>query len=203
MLRQALVFLVLTYSSVAQQATRVEGRVTTPAGEPVAKATVRLNNIQAPPKGPVYVEATSKDGHFAVENIAPGRYTAIAQRPGYAPSANAAGTVPLLYVEVAAGETTTGVELHLTPLATISGTVTDADGDPAFSAQVHLIRFAFNQGRSLFNLRSSTNVDDRGMFRLPNVLPGRYYLLASSSSQALVAPNEIRGPLLPQCSRRS
>ncbi len=44
MLRPALAFLILTLSSLAQQAGRVEGRVLSSTGEPIAKAGVPLNS---------------------------------------------------------------------------------------------------------------------------------------------------------------
>jgi sarcosine oxidase gamma subunit len=187
--RALLAFLILAAPCLAQKPGRVEGRVVSTTGQPVPKATVRFAGT--PQNGP-YVEVTSSEGRFAVENIAPGRYTATAQRPGFTPARNSAGGTAQLVVEVAAGETKSGVEIRLTPLGVVSGTVTDSDGDPVPSAQVRLVRYAYAQGRLILRSAMTGNGDDRGMFRLLNVQPGRYYV---SASGGLGTPtqNEIRG----------
>jgi hypothetical protein len=95
-------------------------------------------------------------------------------------------------VDVAAGETKTGIDIVLTPLIAVSGTITDADGDPAPGTQVSLMRYTFSQGRMALVANSAGDTDDRGMFRFSNTQPGRYYLLASPRVSAAVA-GEIRG----------
>ncbi|MEO5922901.1 MAG: carboxypeptidase-like regulatory domain-containing protein [Bryobacteraceae bacterium] len=190
------IVLALLLASVcfAQQPGRVEGRVVTPTGEPVGKATVRLAPTTNVPgqAAAAYVEITSSDGRFVAENVAPGRYNASAQRIGYALTRTNAGVAVSSIFDVAAGETKSGIEIRLTPLAVLTGIVTDADGDPAPGAQVRLLRYAFNQGHAALTTSSATNADDRGGFRLPSVQPGRYYLMASPAANPLVG-NEIRG----------
>ncbi len=122
----------------------------------------------------------------------PGRYNVNAQRQGYALARTTTGAVASISVEVAAGETKSGIEIRLTPLAVISGMVTDADGEPVPNVQVRLLRYAFAQGRLALTNTTQGNSDDRGMFRLSNLQPGRYYLSASPAGVG-VAFNEIRG----------
>ena len=177
----------------AQQPGSIEGRVVTPTGAPVPKATVRLVAPASAPgqQSAAYVEVTSSDGRFVAEGIAPGRYNANAQRTGYAPVRTSTGAVTPVTVEIAAGETKSGIEIRLTPLAIISGMVTDADGDPVPGAQIRLMKYAFSSRLTLTN-SSGGNSDDRGMFRLPSVQPGRYYLSALPPG-APANQNEIRG----------
>ncbi len=189
--RPVLALFLLTYTGFAQQMGRVEGRVLTPSGEPIGKATVRLTTGQ-PPQRSVYVEVTSSNGRFTVANVAPGRYTASAQRPGFIAARNSSGATVPIPVDVVAGATKTSVDLLLTPLAALSGTITDADGDPAPGSQVSLMRYTFAQGRTVLINSSSGITDDRGIFRFPNTQPGRYYLLASPRILPRVA-GEIRG----------
>ncbi len=180
--------------AIAQQASRVEGRVVSSTGEPIGKVTVRLIAAVAlaGQQATSYVEVTSSDGRFTVENIAPGKYTTSAQRNGYTPTRNPAGGIPVVNFEVAAGETKSGIELRLTPLAVVSGMVTDADGEPLSGVLVALMRYTFNQGKLTLGINpAALNTDDRGAFRLPNVPPGRYYVQASSSVSTTF--NEIRG----------
>ena len=177
----------------AQQSGRVEGRVVTPTGAPVPKATVRLVAPASVPgqQSASYVEITSSDGRFVAEGVAPGRYNVNAQRTGYAPMRTSTGGVTPVTVELAAGATKSGVEVRLTPLAIISGMVTDADGDPVPGAQVRLMKYSFSSRLTLTN-SSAGNSDDRGMFRLSGVQPGRYYLSALPPGTP-ANQNEIRG----------
>jgi hypothetical protein len=179
----------------AQQPGRVEGRVIAPTGAPVSKATVRLvaaNTVAGQPST-AYVEITSSDGRFVAENIVPGRYSATAQRVGYTPTRSRNGAIPPVAFELAAGETKSGIEIRLSPLAVISGMVTDADGDAVPGTQIRVLRYSFSQGHLTLANTSIGNSDDRGMFRIGNVPPGRYYVAATA--QGITATvNEIRGP---------
>jgi hypothetical protein len=178
-----LVLLLTIAHAIAQQTGRIEGRVLTPDGNPVPKASVRLvGGLPTPSqKQTAYVENTSSDGRFTVEGMVPGTYTAVAQRIGYiSPNQNQPAQRPF-YVTVTAGETKPGVVIQLVPLASISGTVTDEDGDAVPGAQVRLLRYMYLQGTLRLQGIASATADDRGQFRLPNVQPGRYYLAASPS----------------------
>lgn len=188
---RTLVLLLLAICEAVAQTGRVEGRVVTPEGKPIPKATVRLNPA-SPQAGPnVYVEVTSSDGRFTVENVPAGTYGINAQRAGYTfPSATKARSVPVI---VTSGEAHS-VEVKLIPLAVVVGFVIDADGDPVASAMVRLLRNAYSQGRTLLSAAATATTDDRGQFRMANVQEGRYYLVVNASPAAsLGGINEVRG----------
>lgn len=174
--------------AIAAGQARVEGRVVSTTGEPVRKATVRLSVGGQP--NTIYVETSGPDGRFLFENVVPGRYTASAQRPGY----SLAGSPPAAFM-LAGGETKRDLEIQMTPMAVVSGTVTDLDGDPVAGVQVQIMRRAWTQGRMRLQPAVSINTDDRGQFRSISLIPGRYFVLATdpASRQIGTNPNEIRG----------
>src|SRR5437867_7282244 len=49
---------------------------------------------------------------------------------------------------------------------TVSGRITDEQGQPAVDVPVQLVRVAFNPQGKMFQAAGSTNVDDRGDYRL-------------------------------------
>jgi len=176
--------------AAAQAPARVEGRVVSTTGEPVRKATVRLVLNGQPPKA--YIELTGSDGRFLFEGVAPGRYSISAQKAGYGP-ASTAGTGSALVFE--GGEARRGVEIRMTPASVVSGRLTDPDGDPVQGAQVQLMRRGYARGRRTLQYAVSAQTDDRGQYRITNVQPGHYYVLASDPAARTfgVNPNEIRG----------
>jgi len=193
-MRAVFILVLAAACAIAQQTGRVEGRVVSSTGEPIGKVTVRLIAAVAlaGQQATSYVEVTSSDGRFTVEKIAPGKYTTSAQRNGFTPTRNETGGTAVVNFEVAAGETKSGIELRLTPLGVVSGTVTDADGEPLSGVLVALMRYTFSQGKLTLGINpAALNTDDRGALRIPNVQPGRYYVQASSAVSTTF--NEIRG----------
>ncbi|MEP6962722.1 MAG: carboxypeptidase-like regulatory domain-containing protein, partial [Acidobacteriota bacterium] len=183
--------------ATAQTPGRIEGRVVSITGEPVRKATVRINGsaVQRGQQPQVHVEVTGSDGGFIVESVAPGQYTATAQRTGFVNAPNASGVVNITSFPVASGEVRRGVEIKLAPLVAINGSVMDADGDPVMNVQIRLMRYAYANGRLRLQNTGGANTDDRGQFRLTNVNAGRYYIVADdlSGRTANLGGNEIRG----------
>lgn len=193
-MRVLFTFLALAALPSLAQSSRMEGRVVTVDGKPVPKATVRLNGRASGPNTQplIYVEVTSSDGRFTVENIVPGTYSINAQRTGYTnPTALALRPAP---ITIASGETRSNVEIKLVQLAVVSGLVMDTEGDPVQGATVRLLRPMYSQGRLMFQPATTATADDRGQFRMPNVVEGRYYLAASGGTPVYGGGvNEIRG----------
>lgn len=189
---RTLALLFCAVCEVFAQTGRIEGRVVTPDGKPIPKATVRLNPASPQTGSNVYVEVTSSDGRFTVENVTAGTYSINAQRAGYTlPAAINTRAAP---VTVSPNETRGGIEVKLNPLAVVGGFVIDADGDPVAGAMVRLLRNNYSQGRTILAAAATATTDDRGQFRMANVQEGRYYLVVNGGP---VAPsglmNEVRG----------
>lgn len=186
-------------ASAEQKKIRLSGRVVSASGEPLGKATVRLlpGNIVVvgggrgpaglPGGGPPgsYSVTTDNEGNFTIEGVAAGRYTLMAERTGFvtqrygARSATAPGT-PLTLKE---GDRLTGLTISLTPQAVLAGRITDQDGDPLQGIQVRASRQVYQGGRRQLRTEGSAITDDEGNYRIANLAPGRYYLLADTRAE--------------------
>src|SRR5437899_12944268 len=76
---------------------------------------------------------------------------------------------------------------------TVRGRITDDQGQPAVDVPVQLVRVVFNPQGKTFQAVGSTNVDDRGEYRLYGVSPGNYYLLVGHSPGPLGRPERPNG----------
>jgi hypothetical protein len=129
-----------------------------------------------------YGATSGDDGKWAIDNIDPGRlYTLSAQRTGFADARYGAKSAngPTASITLEAGQSLTGLTLTLTPQSVVTGLVTDPAGDPVQGAAVLLSRRIYQRGtwQLIAGLNATTN--DLGEFRVANVLPGRYTLVAS------------------------
>jgi hypothetical protein len=156
---------------------RLEGSVLSLAGGPVSKAAVRLL-----PSGSQNISTYSKTaddaGKFVFEDVAPGRYTLTATKPGFVMGRYGARgpNSPGALITVDSGQTMTALSITLTPDGVITGRITDQDGDPVAGSQVSALRSNYVQGRRRMAILAATMTDDQGNFRIPNLPPGRYHL---------------------------
>jgi protocatechuate 3,4-dioxygenase beta subunit len=170
--------------STGQLSARIEGRVTNLAGEPVAKASVRLrwNSPSQPGRlPPVYTTSSDPDGNFAFESIDPGMYQLTVERVGYlivfyAPSAGG----PYSF-GVAPGQRLTGVAIKMTPQAVLSGKIQDEDGEPAPAARVRLYRWEYVKGRKQLIVGASATAGADGRYSIGNLSAGSFVLAADEA----------------------
>ena len=176
---RALVFVLLftftTGAVISQQPdvkpARIEGRVLVKdTTTPVPRAQVRLSGKVAMSAG---------DGRFVLEDIAPGYAlgTLSASKTGFldggaSPQATA--------IALASGATLKDANVYLLPQAVISGRITNSFGDPASGVQALLLQQGFLQGwpQRRWMVNGSVQADATGAFRIANLKPGRYVLLA-------------------------
>jgi len=170
-------------SDANQKTARVEGTILSLNGDPVRKATVRLQGLATQPGQPptAYGETTDSAGKFLFDDVAPGRYTLSADKPGFvgarygARSNTSAGT----QLNLTAGMDMKDLAIKMTPQGVIAGKVVDQDGDPVISVQVQAMRIAYAGGRKQLQPASGTQTNDLGEYRLINLAPGRYYVSAT------------------------
>ncbi len=165
---------VLSTARLGAQAGAIEGTVVNEAtGAPVAHALVWMvtpMRAAAPRNVSVY---TDGEGRFRVENLEAGPYQMMARKGGFvdAMSLGQSGVA----LQLASGERKSGVTLKLTPQAILSGRVLDEFGEPAQGAMVQAYSARQANGKQTWSMtRSTVTTDDRGMFRLLNLSPGRY-----------------------------
>ena len=180
----ALLFSAIAFAQVEEKG-RIEGRVVSTAGEPIAKAAVRIYVSDGrETAGAIYVERTTADGAFAVAGLPPGTYVVDAGKDGY----QTASRAPSL--TIARGQTER-IDIQLRPMLTVSGRVIDQSGNPVPNVTVSLR--SPRLARLYANRQAAT--DDFGKFRLTDVAPSNY-LVSIMPQRNLPSPQaiEIRGP---------
>jgi hypothetical protein len=151
-------------------------------GEPVRQALVTVRPMRAfrgRERGDQYQAPaqpapalTDLAGAFQIGRLASGSYQLSAQKPGFAADRTAARTIEL-------GPSRDDAAMRLTPLAVITGTVRDGEGEPVAGAAIRAYRSEIREGRRQFTQASSVNTDDIGHYRLWNLQPGEYCILAA------------------------
>jgi protocatechuate 3,4-dioxygenase beta subunit len=184
----------LAVGQAPAQKARITGSVIALNGEPVRKATMRLQG--QPPSS--YTATTGDDGKFAFEDVAPGRYTLAAEKAGfvtqrYGARPSSAAGAPLVLM---AGQELKDLAMRMTPQGILSGHVSDLDGDAVPNALVSLQRYTHVRGRRQLSSIATGQTNDQGDFRIPNLAPGRYYAYARdgralTTSQTRAATQEI------------
>jgi hypothetical protein len=139
---------------VTVQPARIEGQiVSATTGEPLKKASVRLNpNFQPTPNGPTptaYAIATEADGKFVFNDISPGTYTLSATRTGFVAQSYGSRTPGMnpTPLKLDAGQEMKGIAIKLTPQAMIYGRVVDEDDEPMSGVNIQAMRWAFSNGK--------------------------------------------------------
>jgi hypothetical protein len=160
---------------------RLEGAVVSLTGEAIPRAALRLSGGALPASQMLTGISVTADevGKFVIEDVTPGaNYRLSAQRPGYvsaqygARSASGPGT-PLTLAD---GQVLKGLTITMTPQGTISGKITDRDNDPIQGGLVSAVRVGYQGGVRALLPGGTGKTDDKGEYRIANVVPGRYYL---------------------------
>lgn len=193
--------------SWAAEAGTISGRVVDKmTGAPLRKVTLSLQGVGGgraaaqgafpigapgirgmPPGGQqgrqTYGTRTDDQGVFRFEGLAPGSYTLIGERVGYIRQqfnprgVSFSGT----RIELRDGQQITGLLFKLSPQGVITGRVLDEDGDPLTGANLVLLRWSYVDGRRELTSAGSARVNDIGEFRIAQVPPGTYYLMAADN----------------------
>ena len=190
----------------------IKGRVVAvDNGQGMSKVTLSLIPAERREEGRPLTVRTMPDGNFEFKQVAPGRYRLFASRNGYARQgygqkpggeSDLASATPL---DVRSGEKLDNINLSLLRGGAIEGRVLDQDGEPASRIQASLIRARYVQGRRVLQPAGSDQTDDRGQFRIYDIPPGTYYLMASprvfgmtDENRAVYPPIYFPGVLDPQ-----
>ena len=155
-------------------------------------------------RGQILRGTTQTDGTFAIRNVPPGRYTALA-RSGGGPFAAPASPfrVGTQTVNVA-GQDVTGVTLALQPGVSLSGNITIESAGTAAPADYSAFRIDAPDaeplpfgggagGRGAGPLASGARAAKNGAFTVRDLLPGRHYLLVSGTGPWTLKSISIAG----------
>jgi len=188
--------LLLTAAAVCAQAPvpgTVEGSVADAAsGKPLPGARIKLGTQR---DGDQHFTVADKQGRFRFAGLDLQTHQLTAEYPGYMnPGNRPSQELPSAVAPLSAANTHVEVQVRLQAYAVLSGRVTDAAGAPAENVRIDLlVRKPMGPSRAIpalskgtiggDELRFETGVvtGDRGEYRLPRLLPGKYYLMAESA----------------------
>ncbi|HZZ37660.1 MAG TPA: carboxypeptidase-like regulatory domain-containing protein [Acidobacteriaceae bacterium] len=172
-------------------------------GQSIARAEVILDNDRA--------QLTAGDGTFSFDRVPSGTISLSIRKPGYlgfggagmggrgfaggglhnAGSGAPSGPPRLIVV----GPQMPSLTFQLTPLAAITGHLILSTADPADHIRITLFRRAFQNGRSRWSIAAATRSRSDGSWRVANLAPGRYMVLASASVQGPNDPENSQVPV--------
>jgi len=136
--------------------------------------------------------ATDQDGFYRIANVAPGNYEVSPSAPAFV---SADWKEPKnTSVIVGEDENVENINFTLVRGGVITGKVTDADGRPVIQHPVNVFRVeAFEQQSQQDRVFASGGgqTDDRGIYRVFGLVPGRYKVGAGRSDN-VYSPGSIR-----------
>ena len=169
----------------------VSGRVLdADSGRPIAGALVTPFGAAAA-AAPGIVVMTNASGQFVVRGLRPGNLVLIARKGGYIDASQgqtrAGGfTAPL---RVAAGARYLDVDIRMWRHGVITGTVLDDAGDPVIGVRVRAYAVVHAGGRTGYTESGSATTDDRGIYRIGQIVPGTYVVAVVSKQTSI--PTEV------------
>jgi hypothetical protein len=163
---------------------RVTGRVVAAdTGAPLVGAEVTLSGFNLPPDL-AYRTTTDAAGGFDFQNVyAPREYRVSATKAGFYRKPTP-GVYPGEPVVLRERETASGVTVALLRGAAITGRVVDAYGDPVDAIRVYAqrLQYAADGSRGTVSGVLSDVTDDLGRFRVYQLVPGDYLVVATGRS---------------------
>lgn len=173
--------------------TSLSGRIVNAStGEGLAKVELRLmaSRSGVQPASNSFVARTSADGTFELNGLHGGQYVLTVTRRAFATSSaeirgfTSARRLGLGWlISLPEGQAVRNAEIRLPPAAVVTGQVVDEDGEPMMGVVVEAEQYRYLQGsRTLFAAARATS-DDRGIYRLYDLAPGRYFIKTRSSGQ--------------------
>jgi hypothetical protein len=163
-------------------------------GEPVQRALVSVSNRQ--------YAMTDSSGHFQVDGLPRGDLMVTAEKPGFF-NPEQTGSIQEPSVRVTLAADVGDVVVKLMPQAVVAGRITSLAGIPIEDFTVRLYARKIVEGRGQWQAAGTTQTDEDGQFRIPDLRPGEYCLSAGPEHKNLiVADAEEREAAAPKTKNR-
>ena len=164
----------------------ISGRVTIKnKGVPGVAIGLRKGEVYTPFEG-YQRTTTDQDGFYRIPNLAAGNYSIIASVPAFV-VADARDSSKQKTVLVGDGENVEDINFTLIRGGVITGRVTDADERPVIDQQVNVYPAESFQSRTprIVYAVGSVQTDDRGIYRVFGLPPGRYKVAVGRSDDEM------------------
>ena len=135
---------------------------------------------------------TGDDGRFDFARLRLGKYELNAAKRGYLTQSYQQHETFSTAIAVGPELKSEDLIFNLTPQAIFYGTVSDEAGEPIRRAQVRLYQDRDLDGIRTTQQRQTVMTDDRGMYEIPNIGPGNYFLSVSAQPWYASGLNGLR-----------
>jgi hypothetical protein len=157
---------------------RIGGKVVDAhTGAALARCSVEIAGVKA--SSPPRTVVTGEDGGFTFNGLPLGKYSLTAQHRGYLAQSYEEHDQYSTAIAVGPALDSESLIFKLTADAVITGTIVDEVGEPVRAAQVRLFQDQDADGIRTTQQRHAVNTDDRGVYEIPDVRPGTYFLVAT------------------------
>ncbi len=160
-------------------------------GAPVRKLSVILGPAWG---GYTYAAPVNSAGALCFRSVGPGNYRISLQRAGYR---SLPGNEAALF-HLDPGRPVADLVITAVPLAAISGTVLDADGERMVEAEVGLVRSQWRHGSRVWAHVKMVQTNDLGQYRIDGVEPGDYYIRGNAGPHGFSVSIVSDGPGQPE-----
>lgn len=172
---------------------RVQGKLADSSNShAVSRATVTLiAQTGTDSESQSITTSTDPDGSFLLDSVPPGVYTLTAKKPGFVDALYGSRfpTEPGIPISVRAGETVGELHFPVLAVSVIAGTVQNDQGEPLSRVSVRALQYRYSKtGKRLVPV-TTVVTDDRGEYRLHDLLPGRYYVACSTARDRALNEN--------------
>jgi hypothetical protein len=160
-----------TKSNKKEPVATVSGKVTI-KGKPAPGIVVGMRLTRPEQFSPTFKGVTDQDGTYHIADVVAGSYQVAPVAPAFVISDvdNSSG----LMVTITQNENVEDVNFDLVRGGVITGRITDSEGRPLIEEQVNLLAAdQSNRGPGNY-ISNSFRTDDRGIYRMFGIRPGRY-----------------------------
>lgn len=163
------------------------GRVIYAGGEtPVPGSIVVLSG--GPITAPGIRALTDRNGQFVFRRVPKGTYSVVAYKGGHLQGAYGRRRPegPMQQLELDDGQRAGAIVVPIWKGGSISGTLTDENGDPVVGVQVNIYRRGTARGRRALVVPGVQTTDDRGAFRFWSLTPSVEYIVGIQNTTTVV-----------------
>lgn len=156
----------------------ISGRVTV-GDKPLPNVLLVLNDQTSTIPRSVIGTKTDEDGNYKFSNVKAGRYSIIPKAIAHVMS-NVHQYAQAISIIIGAGEIIENQDFQLKPGGVITGKIVDAEERPVISQKIILKIITANSKETVPyqapNLYQHNTTDDRGIYRIFGLPPGKYYV---------------------------
>lgn len=154
------------------------------SGQPIRKVNVEIIGGTEQSSGR-HTAATSADGTFTIEDLAPGRYMVTLERAGFVETAK---NQKQMTITLQSGQNLTELVFRMQAAGVILGKIVDVDGDPMAGVTVNAATPSAGRPGILRLNSGAGTTNDLGEYRIADLRPGKYLVSATPTNRAPASP---------------